>query len=119
MGSQSNSDNVPHMEEQGEIAGHAVSGWSTDTKLVREFDRPVTVADAVCQTVDEAIHQWSELSESPPLYQFVDVEHLDGLFKTKATDDSGWLPSANFQFQGCRITLLYGSPMRVIVDRDP
>jgi hypothetical protein len=107
------------MIRQQDAAELVASGWTTDTKLVRGFDRPVDVADAVISAVDDAIGQWPELSESPPLYQFVDVEKLNGLFKTKATDDSRWLPSAVFQFQSCRVTILYGSSVRVIIDRDP
>jgi hypothetical protein len=95
-----------------------VSSWTSDTELVREFDRPVDVVDAVSSTVDEAVQRWSELSETPSLYQFVDVESLDRLFKTEATD-SRWLPSVEFQFQSCRVTLLYGSSLRIIVERDP
>jgi hypothetical protein len=114
MNRQMDSANISDMNNQ-----LAVSGWSTDTELVRKFDRPINIVDAVCSTVDEAIQQWSELSETPPLYQFVNVENLDGLFKTKATDSSGWLPSAEFQFQSCRVTLLYSSSIRVIIERDP
>lgn len=94
-------------------------GWTTDAELVREFERPVNVADAVIFTVDEATDKWAELSEAPPLYHFVDAESLDGLFKTNAEDDSGFLPSATFNFQGCRITVLYGARVRVVVRRDP
>jgi len=69
--------------------------------------------------VEDAIGQWPELSETPPLYKFVDTDNLNELFKAKATDDSGWLPSAEFQFQGCRVTVLYSSVIRVIIERDP
>jgi hypothetical protein len=96
-----------------------VSGWTTDTELIREFDRPTTVEDAVVSTVLEAVEKWPELSETPPLAQFVAVENLNELFRSKATDDSGWLPSVAFRFQGSRVTVLYGSSIRVIVDRDP
>lgn len=96
-----------------------MSGWTTDTELVREFDRPFDVSEALHSTVKEAIGQWPELSDTPPLHKFVDAEKLDGLFRTKATDDSGWLPSAEFQFQSCRLTVLYSSVIRVIIDRDP
>lgn len=98
---------------------HGASRWTTDTELVREFDRPVDVADAVTLTVVEAMEEWPELSETPPLDHFVDAEQLDGLFRAKATDVSGWLPSVKFQFQSCRVTLLYGSSIRMIVERDP
>lgn len=94
-------------------------GWSTESELVREFDRPANVSDAVTSTVTEAIDKWEDLSSTPPLWEFVDTNKLDGLFKTKATDDSGWLPSAEFQFQGCRVTVLYGSTINIIVERDP
>ncbi len=94
-------------------------GWTTDTELVREFGRPVNVADAVSFTVDEATDKWAELSETPPLYHFVDAERLDGLFETNPTDDTGFLPSARFNFQGCRIEVLYGERVRVVVRRDP
>jgi hypothetical protein len=96
-----------------------VPGWTTDTELIREFHRPADVTDAVVSTVGEAVEEWPELSETPPLYHFVDAERLDGLFKTRATDDSGWLPSTAFQFQGCRVTVLYGPTIRVIMERDP
>jgi hypothetical protein len=93
-------------------------GWQTDTKLVREFRRPVNVVEAVTSTVSEAVAAWPQLSETPPLNQFVDVEKLDGLFKTKATDDTKWLPSAVFRFQGCRVTVLYGGWIRVMIEQD-
>ncbi|ELZ44180.1 hypothetical protein C464_15145 [Halorubrum coriense DSM 10284] len=86
---------------------------------MREFGQAADIGDAVCLTVDEAVATWSELSETPSLLRFVDVDSLDGLFKAKATDNNGWLPSTNFQFQSCRVTLLYGASIRVIVDREP
>lgn len=107
------------MKNRPGASAHRVSGWTTDTQLVREFDRPFNVADATRSAVADAIEQWSELSETPPMYNFVDTEKLNGLFKTKATDNSGWLPSAEFQFQSCRVTVLYGSVIRVIIERDP
>jgi len=105
------------MSKSQEFASDRAQGWETDTKLVREFSRPVNVVDAVTMTVSEVTERFSELSETPPLAQFVDVSKLDGLFKTKATDDSGWLPSAVFRFQECRVTVLYGRIVRVIVER--
>lgn len=104
---------------QSEANTHSVSGWATDTKLVRTYERPADAAAAVTSTIAKAVKQWPELSDTPPLYEFVDVDKLDGLYGTKATDDSGWLPSAEFQFQSCRVTVLYGSSLRVIVNRDP
>lgn len=95
----------------------STSVWTTDGELLREFDRPVDVADAVGTSVGSAIEEWSELSRAPPLYEFVDLEKLDGLFGTRATDDGAVLPSATFQFQSCRVTVLYGSTVRVIIDR--
>lgn len=106
------------MSEHREVTLERVEGWETDTKLVRRFDRPVNVVDAVVSTVSEAVEAWPGLSETPPLYQFVDVDNLDGLFKTKATDDSRWLPSAAFRFQGCRVTVLYGRCIRVMIEQD-
>lgn len=100
-------------------SGPEGGGWTTDAELVREFGRPVNVADAVSFTVDEATDKWAELSKTPPLYHFVDAENLDGLFKTNATDDGGFLPSATFDFQGCRVKVLYGARVRVVVRRDP
>ncbi|ERH10024.1 MAG: hypothetical protein J07HX64_01791 [halophilic archaeon J07HX64] len=97
---------------------HLVAAWSTKTELVREFDRPADVVDAVSRTADEAVRRWSELSETPSLSQFVDIDGLDGLFKPKATDHAEWIPSVEFQFQSCRVTLLYGSSIRIIVERD-
>lgn len=119
MSSQRDSNTESNTENLGGVDARGDSGWTTDTELVREFDRPVNVANTVISTVEEAIGQWPELSETPPLYQFVDIAELDGLFKTRATDDSQWLPSAKFQFQSCRITLLYGTLFRVIIERDP
>lgn len=95
------------------------SGWATDTQLIREFDRPVNVSDAAALTVSEAVEKWSDLSDTPRLTHYVDAERLDGLFETEATDAGGWLPSVAFEFQGCQVTVLYGSAIRVIVDREP
>jgi hypothetical protein len=94
-------------------------GYTTETELVRRYDRPVKVSDAVTSTVTEAIDQWSELSTSPPLWEFVDADKLDGLFKTKANDDSSFRPSVEFNFQKCRVTVLYGPSIRVIIGRYP
>lgn len=107
-----------HADERSEADERSVSGWVTETKLVRTYDRPVDAATVVTSAVGEAIQQWPELSEAPPLYQFVDVDNLGALFKRKA-EDSGWLPSAEFQFQSCRVTVLYGSSLRVIINRNP
>lgn len=107
------------MKTQPQARPHGSSGWTTETELAREFDRPVDVADAVISTVLEAVEQWPELSETPPLCHFIDTEQLNGLFKTKAVDDSGWIPSIKFHFQSCRVTLLYGSSIRVIIECDP
>lgn len=106
------------MSGTGGSVSEQPQGWETDTKLVREFARPVRVTDAVITTVSAAIATWPEVSETPPLYEFVDVEKLDGLFKTKATDDSKWLPSATFRFQGCRVTVMYGRSIRVMIERE-
>ena len=119
MNRQQNPSAVSDTKPRGETDVCGVSGWTTETELVRGFDRPVMVADAVGVTIHEAIQEWSELSETPPLYQSVDAENLDGLFRPQATGDSGWLPSVNFQHQSCRVTVLYGSSVRVIVERDP
>jgi hypothetical protein len=119
MATQRDEDTAANNKYKNERCACGAAGWTTDTELVRVFDRPVNVGNAVISAVDEAIGQWSELAETPPLYNFVDTTRLDGLFKTKATDDSGWLPSAKFQFQSCRVTVLYGSSLRVIIKRDP
>jgi hypothetical protein len=89
----------------------------TNTKLVRKFDRSVNVADAVVSTVIEATDRWQSLSRTPPLAEFVDVENLNGLFNTES-HGSGWHPSVEFQFQTSRVTVLYGSDIRVIIERD-
>jgi hypothetical protein len=107
------------MSKHSDTSEQRLSGWTTDTQLVREFDRPTNVSDVVFLTVSDAIETWADLSETPPLLHYVDAEKLDGLFKTEATDGSGWLPSAAFEFQGCRVTVLYGSTIRVIVDHEP
>lgn len=111
-------DRNPNLASRREPNAQGASGWETESELVRTYDRPATISDAVTSTVMDAVRQWPELSETPPLYQFVDVEHLDGLFKTKATDDSGWIPSVEFPFQSCRVTVMCGSSVRVIVKRD-
>lgn len=118
MNRQQNPSAVSDTKPRGETDVCGVSGWTTETELVRGFDRPVMVADAVGVTIHEAIQEWSELSETPPLHRSVDAENLDGLFRPQATGDSGWLPSVNFQHQSCRVTVLYGSSVRVIVERD-
>jgi hypothetical protein len=112
MASHRGSNTVSNAENQREA-------WTTDTKLVRGFDRSVNVSDAITSTINEAILQWPELSETPPLYQFVDAEKLNGLFKTNGVDSHRWAPSVEFRFQGCGVTLLHGSSVRVIIERDP
>ena len=112
-------DAPPRVGDRRDRGVETASGWTTETELVREFDRPVNVADAVVSSVVEAIEEWSEVSETPPLFHFVDVDKLSGLFKSKATNGGSWLPSAAFQFQDCRVKVLYGSTVRVIIKRDP
>ena len=119
MSGHSDPNSVPHSKDQLGASAHPAPGWTTDTQLVREFDRPFNVGDAVRSAVTDAIERWSELSETPPLYNFIDTDRLNGLFKTKAIDDSGWLPSTEFQFQTCRVTVLYGPVIRVIIEREP
>ncbi len=94
-------------------------GWSTDTELVREFEPSADAADAVALTVTEAVERWPELSEETPLVDAVELGNLTGLFDTGATDGSRWLPSVTFRVQGCQVTVLYGSVIRVLVRRDP
>lgn len=94
-----------------------VDGWTTDTELVREFDRPALVSDAVIQTITDAIEAWPELSDSPSVFEFVDADKLDGLFKTRAVDDAGHVPSLEFRFQRALVTVMYASRVRVIVER--
>ena len=115
----SHRDSTAEPDPRRQRGAHAdeAAGWTTEAELVREFDRPVDVTDAVTSTVTEAIERWPELAETPPLYRFVDVEKLDGSFKTNTTDDSSLLPSVKFRFQGCQVTLLYGSSILVIIQR--
>lgn len=93
-------------------------GWTTGTELVREFDRPVVVSDAVIDSILAAVDAWPELSESPPIGEFVDVDALNGVFKTRAVDDTSHVPSLEFRFQQALVTVVYGSRVRVIVERD-
>jgi hypothetical protein len=100
----------PHRASTGET-------WSTNTHVVREFDRSVRVSDAVMETLMEAVEEWPELSRSPTVFEFVDTDNLDGLFKTRAVDESH-TPSVEFLFQGALVTVMYASTVRVIVERD-
>lgn len=95
------------------------SGLTTETKLVRAYDRPGKVVEAITSRVTETIQRWLELSETSPLYQFVGVEKFDGSFETKTTENNGWLPSAGVQSQSRRVTLPCGSSIRVTIERDP
>ena len=94
------------------------TGWSTDSQIVREFDRPVRVSGAVIETLIEAVEDWPELSRSPPVFEFVDADKLDGLFKTRTVEETSYMPSVEFLFQDALVTVLYGSTVRVIVERD-
>jgi len=104
-------ESSPHRESEP-------TGWSTDSQIVREFDRPVRVSDAVIETLMQAVEDWPELSRSPPVFEFVDADKLDGLFKTRAVEETSHMPSVEFPFQGALVTILYGSTVRVIVERD-
>ena len=106
------------MAETSPYSISVVEIWSTDTQLVRGFERPVVVSEAVISTLMEAVDHWPELNESPPVFEFVDADNLDGLFKTRAVDDTSHTPSVEFLFQGALVTVLYGSTVRVIVERD-
>ncbi len=106
------------MSKPRESAPQRTRGWTSDTEVVREFDRPVSMVDAVTSTVGTATETWSELSEDPPLFEFIDVENLDGLFRSEAAR-GGWPSSVEFEFQGCAVTILYGRTVRVVIERDP
>jgi len=93
-------------------------GWSTDSLIVREFDRPVCVSEAVTETLMQAVEDWPDLSRSPPVFEFVDVDKLDGLFKTRAVDETSHMPSVEFLFQDALVTVMYASTVRVVVERD-
>ncbi|MFB6252360.1 MAG: hypothetical protein ABEI27_11880 [Halobellus sp.] len=92
-------------------------GWSTDEKFIREFDRPVGIEQALVSTVTEATQEWSELSATPPLEEFVDAERLEGLIKTKSLDTTDSLPLIQFPFQSCQVTVLYGLTVRILIER--
>lgn len=94
-------------------------GWTTDTELVREFDRPALVSDALIESLMDAVDAWPELRDTPPVAEFVDADKLDGLFKTRAVDDASHVPSLEFRFQQALVTVMYGSRLRVIVERGP
>ncbi|RJX50560.1 hypothetical protein DP106_04645 [Halonotius pteroides] len=66
----------------------------------------------------EAVEDWPDLNRSPPVFEFVDADKLDGLFKTRAVDETSHMPSVEFLFQHALVTVLYGSTVRVIVERD-
>lgn len=92
--------------------------WSTDSLVMREFGRPVCVSDAVIETITEAVEKWPELTDSPAVFEFVDADKLDDLFKKRAVDDASHIPSVEFRFQDAMVTVLYGSTVRVIVEQD-
>jgi len=94
------------------------AGWSTDSQIVREFDTSVRVSDAVIAALIEAVEDWPELSLFPPVAEFVDADKLDGLFKTRAVDETSHTPSVEFLFQDALVKVMYGSVVRVIVERD-
>jgi hypothetical protein len=94
-----------------------VDGWTTDTEIVRAFDRPAVVSDAVIESITDAVDAWPELSDSPSIFEFVDVDKLNGLFKTRAVDDASHVPSLEFRFQQALVTVMYASRVRVIVER--
>ncbi|WP_265338737.1 HalOD1 output domain-containing protein [Halalkalirubrum salinum] len=101
----------PHRESEP-------TGWSTDSQIVCEFDRPVRVSDAVIETLMEAVEDWPELSRSPPVFEFVDPDKLDGLFKTRTVEGTSHMPSVEFLFQDALVTVMYASTVCVIVERD-
>ena len=81
------------MSESSPYQGSEPTGWSTDSQIVREFDRPVRVSEAVIETLIEAVEDWPELSRSPPVFEFVDTDNLDGLFKACTVEETSHLPS--------------------------
>jgi hypothetical protein len=93
-------------------------GWSTDSHIVREYDRPVRVSEAVIETLMEAVEDWPELSRDPPVFEFVDADKLDGLFKTRAVEKTSHIPSVEFLFQDTLVTVMYATTVRIIVKRD-
>lgn len=106
------------MSETSEPTAAPADGWATQDTLVREFVWPTNVSDAIHETVADAVEAWPRLSEAPPLAAFVDADRFDGLVTERAVDEHGVVPSVKFAFQACRVTVLYGSVLRVIVERD-
>lgn len=92
-------------------------GWSTDSQILRVFERPVCVSDAVIETIVQAIEKWPELSRSPPVFEFVDADKLDGLFEARVIDNPSHIPSVEFVFQGALVRVMYTATVRVIVER--
>jgi hypothetical protein len=76
------------------------------------------VSEAVIETLTEAVEDWPELSKSPPVSEFVDADSLDGLFKSRALEETTHIPSVEFLFQGTVVTVMYASTVRIIVERD-
>jgi hypothetical protein len=66
----------------------------------------------------DAVDCWPDLDTSPPVAEFVDADNLNGLFKARAIDETGHIPSVEFLFQDALVTIMYGSTVRVIVERD-
>jgi len=104
-------ESSPHRESKP-------AGLSTDSLVIREFDRPVCVSEAVIETLMKAVEDWPDLSRSPPVFEFVDADKLDGLFKTRAVEETSHVPSVEFLFQDALVTVMYASTVRVIVERD-
>lgn len=104
-------ESSPHRESEP-------TGWSTDSQIVREFDRHARVSDAVTETLMKAVEDWPELSRSPPVFEFVDADKLDGLFKTRAVAETSHIPFVEFLFQDTLVTVIYASTVCVTVERD-
>jgi len=52
------------------------------------------------------------------VFEFVDADKLDGLFKTRTVEETSHMPSVEFLFQDALVTVMYASTVRVIVERD-
>jgi hypothetical protein len=106
------------MNEISEPVQVSTDGWATQDTLVREFVWPTNVSEALHETIADAVEVWPGLSETPPLAAFVDADKFNELVTERAVDDHRVVPSVRFAFQNCLVTVLYGSVLRVIVERD-
>jgi hypothetical protein len=93
-------------------------GWATDNQILREFDRPVTVSEALLATLLEAVDTWPELDEMPPMTKLANLDIINMLAEDWMPGDRKEFRSIEFKSGGLVVNIIYGATsVRILIKR--